>query len=271
MLGLVVVAGSIALLTSMGNRTLKLLASGWLAEHEAVGALAMVPIEATWIVLGGPTTPVELLIGFVFGLPGLLINVVGKFLGCVASFVLGRTVLRGVARNKFMYREAPQDLAEQTAADGSRTPTHALFVAVEQLLAAGPRQIKMLLLIQLAWVPIAFKNYGLALMPAVTLPKFAVTSLVGELPSSVALVAAGMSARNVKDVLDGHASMTLPQVLAMALASASLVVLLLVVGLRLRSIMTQQPQPALPPERTVLELPSTGLKVRPTEHNPLHA
>ena len=74
-------------------------AADYQEEHEVLLALLAVPVMALWVLAFVPSTPLELALGFIFGVrTGYLVVLCGKVLGCGISFVLARTVAFSWAR-----------------------------------------------------------------------------------------------------------------------------------------------------------------------------
>lgn len=67
----------------------------WIQHNTLVGALLFVPCEILWIFFCIPLTPLEIAAGYAFGLGvGLVVNTIGKLLGSLLSFLVGRHCLR---------------------------------------------------------------------------------------------------------------------------------------------------------------------------------
>ena len=67
----------------------------WIQHNTLVGALLFIPCEILWILFCIPLTPLEIAAGYAFGLGvGFVVNTIGKLLGSVLSFLVGRHCLR---------------------------------------------------------------------------------------------------------------------------------------------------------------------------------
>lgn len=180
----------------------------WIHENPGIGIAVFIPLEILWIVIGLPITPLELGCGLVYGLYGLIINTVGKLLGCVTAFLLGRSCLRSYVERNFSH-------------------SHLIHEIDRALSQNRWSSIRLLLLIQLSYVPIALKNYGVSLTN-VSLFSFTWTSLVGEFLGTCATVLAGSSAADIVKVAHGKEPMTSLQVVALSISVFSSVVFVLI-------------------------------------------
>ena len=187
--------------------------SRWLSAQGADGAIVLCAVEVVWIVLCLPSTPLEMLIGSTYGFGvGFVIDTVGKSTGCMCAFVLGRRVGRG-------------PVAEWLAkTQGGRAVQllRALDVAI------ATQGWRIVLPFQLAWVPIALKNYGLSLCNIST-RTFGWTMLVAELPMTAAVVYAGSTARSLVDLLEHKERPSHVAVAGVALGGVMLAITLVVV------------------------------------------
>jgi hypothetical protein len=125
------------------------------------------------------------------------------------------------------------------------------MLAVNHALSGPDRRdgLQLLILIHLAYLPVALKNYGLSLT-SVGLGTFLGTALVGEAPGSLALVWAGASTSDLVGLLSGEAPPSAgagpsavngglhPRVLPLLgalLGPAALVLSMVLLGLRVRT------------------------------------
>lgn len=163
-------------------------------EHQTLLALLAVPTMALWVVGFVPSTPLELALGFIFGVrTGYIVVLTGKTLGCGVSFLLARTVAFYWAQRTF----------------GQHRFLHAIDDAVRQA------PWRTCLALRIALIPIALKNYGLALLSVRARHFFG--SLIGwELLNSVVLVYAGAIAGDLGSLLRGDSPKSAGQVVAMA-------------------------------------------------------
>jgi len=167
-------------------------------------ALCSVALVVAWILSFMPLTPLEVSLGFLFGVRvGYVVVFAGKVLGCLASFALGRTVAHDWAQRQF--------------------GKHELLRAVDLAVARQP--YKICVIVRLAYIPIALKNFGLAVL-SVDLPVF-LASLVGvELFNSSVLVTVGSTAKDLGALISGREPKALSQVAVMVLGCCFLVGLL---------------------------------------------
>merc|ERR1712087_451322 len=71
----------------------------WEREAPLATAVGGVLLVCVWIILLIPSTPVELTLGYIYGVRvGMLLVYSGKVLGCLASFFLGRSLLRDICQ-----------------------------------------------------------------------------------------------------------------------------------------------------------------------------
>lgn len=163
-------------------------------EHQTLLALLAVPTMALWVVAFIPSTPLELALGFIFGVhTGYLVVLSGKVLGCGISFLLARTVAFGWAQRTF--------------------GQHRFLHAIDDAVRRAP--LRTCLALRIALIPIALKNYGLALLSVRATHFFG--SLIGwELLNSVVLVYAGAIAGDLGSLLRGESPKSAGQMAAMA-------------------------------------------------------
>lgn len=127
-----------------------------------------------------PSTAFELLAGYIFGFwLGLLLATVGKLLGSVLSFLIGRYLCRKRVR-AYMERG------------------HPVFKAFQSLLLK--RQVLIVFLTRIAFFPIAIKNYGLSVLEVKFAVYFAAALLTG-LPFSIIWVYSGHAAQHLTVLL----------------------------------------------------------------------
>merc|ERR1712196_627601 len=99
---------AVALVTERDNvartmHTVELRAAAWKQDQPVALAVCGVLLVASWIVCLIPSTPIELMIGYLYGLGGGFALVYsGKVLGCLGSFLLGRTLLRSGCQRRLM-------------------------------------------------------------------------------------------------------------------------------------------------------------------------
>lgn len=112
-----------------------------------------------------PLTPFEIMSGFIFGLPhGILMDMSGRLLGAIVSF--------GIAR---LLRLLLCKRLESCCLKGSSV-LKGVGAAVEE------QGLRFLILFNLAYMPVAVKNYGLGIVPQVSLGQFLAAILMVEVP-----------------------------------------------------------------------------------------
>jgi uncharacterized membrane protein YdjX (TVP38/TMEM64 family) len=228
----------------------------WIRHNTFLGALLFIPCEAIWVVSCVPTTPLELAAGYAFGVgAGFVVDTLGKLLGCTVSFVLGRLCLRGLAARMCLAGDFGANLLRAVdlslaapankkmdqlsgggkAANGGAPLSSSTASSSTPILSPSPSwdSYQLLLLIQLAYIPVALKNYGLSLT-AVSFGAFFMTSLLGEMPSTFAIVWTGASTADLVGLLSGRGHMTYSQIFATVLGALSLALLMGLLGLRVQ-------------------------------------
>eukprot|EP00937_MAST-01D_sp_MAST-1D-sp2_P008091 g8091.t1 len=169
--------------------------SRWLKAQGAAGDVVVVLIFALWIVAFLPSSPYELVIAAMYGLGHALVLITaGKLMGCVAAFLLGRSCGRERVERWIARRDRRGSGSDGTSAAD-------ILRALEAAVAA--RGWRLVLPFQFAYLPIAIKNYGLAVCSDVSLWLFTWTLLVGEAPGTVATALVGESAGTAAGVAGG--------------------------------------------------------------------
>ncbi|KAF1330398.1 Atp-binding protein, partial [Globisporangium splendens] len=186
----------------------------WIQTHEAVGSFVYVLAFTTFIILCFPSTAFELLAGYIFGFwLGLLLATIGKLLGSVLSFLIGRYLCRKRVR-AYMERG------------------HPVFKAFQSLLRK--RQVLIVFLTRIAFFPIAIKNYGLSVLEV----KFAVycaAALLTGLPFSIIWVYSGHAAQHLTMLLSSHDSASKQtEIIVLIIGAASALSLLVFIGVYTR-------------------------------------
>ena len=219
-------------------------ASDWLKSQGVQGAIVVCLAEVIWIALCLPSTPIELLIGSTYGFGwGYVVDSIGKSTGCMCAFAIGRSVGR---------EPVSRWLERSYASGGGRA--HRLLRALD--VAIATQGWRIVLPFQLAYVPIALKNYGLSVCE-LRWQTFAWTMLLAEAPMTAAAVYAGSTARSLMDLLDpghnsrgggsggggsgggGGSSSATATLVAAAVGGAFVVVTLAVVGVYVRRALLQ--------------------------------
>lgn len=156
----------------------------WLSETcqglgPVLGPAYYVGFLSVWVVLCLPTSPIELLPGFLFGLRlGAACSVLGKLLGSALAMGLGRYVFKAPTE-RYIYSRFPK--------------IRKLGVAVER------EGFPLLLFIRGMWAPIAFKNYGLA-VTNVSIPMVLLAGTITSVPHSLAFAYMGTKLGSLVDV-----------------------------------------------------------------------
>jgi uncharacterized membrane protein YdjX (TVP38/TMEM64 family) len=186
--------------------------AAWETDPTTV-ALATIALYVLWLLCFIPTTIPELLMGFVFGFrAGYCIDIVGKLIGAVLSYALGRTLLRPCVRRML-----------------GATGSELLSIFEEE---AETRPFMTALIIRAAYVPMPLKNYGLALLGIQATP-YLVTLIPLEIIDTYTPIAIGASASDLAALLHGdlppgedaaHARARLAWLGITALATAGLLV-----------------------------------------------
>jgi len=169
-------------------------AQRWKLEQPLLTAAVSIAAVVAWILSFMPLTPLEVSLGFLLGVKtGYIVVFIGKILGCTASFLLGRTILRDWAQRQFGKNE--------------------LLQAIDLAITRQP--LKICLLIRLAYIPIGLKNFGLAVVSVN--PATFVASLVGvEVLNSLVLVSVGSTAKDLGALISGREPKSAGQVGVMA-------------------------------------------------------
>ena len=146
--------------------------SEWLRVQGSSGALVYVLAFAGYMILCGPSTPIELVGGFCYPfISAFLLNTAAKWLGSVSCFVIGR----------YFSRAAKQYLGGGGGGGGGGEPSSAetLLKLLQTMLQRN--EAKALVLARFAYAPMPIKNYGMGALTTVGLWPFAWTCLVGDL------------------------------------------------------------------------------------------
>jgi uncharacterized membrane protein YdjX (TVP38/TMEM64 family) len=168
------------------NRTIDVAAAievarAWKADSPLKAAVVACICLVLWIVAFMPTTLPELALGYVFGLrDGYIIDYVAKIIGSALCYARGRTALRHMLRSLLSDRE--------------------LLNAFEHEVSIRPYWTAALL--RAAWLPMAMKNYGMALI-GVPWPAFFAVLIPIEAVDTYILPAIGSSAHEVSQLLNG--------------------------------------------------------------------
>jgi len=195
--------------------SLILTAQEWKVEQPLATAVFSVLLVVAWILSFLPLTALEVSIGFLFGVRvGYIVVYLGKVIGCMLSFVLGRTVAHDWAQRQF--------------------GKHELLRAVDLAVAREP--YKFCFIVRLAYIPIALKNFGLAVL-SVEAQVFMASLVSVELFNSAVLVTVGSTAKDLGDLISGRQPKSTEQVAVMLTGCAFLIGLLVyLTGLTQRAL-----------------------------------
>ncbi|OQR97875.1 ATP-binding Cassette (ABC) superfamily [Achlya hypogyna] len=191
----------------------------WLQEHNTVGGGIFALVYAFCIIVCCPSTIFDLFAGYTFGVRwGTAVAVTGKVLGSVTAFAVGRYLIQDHVRAKL---------------DAGRPMFRAWARLIER------HEVQFVVLIQLAYLPIALKNYGLSILD-VSFAAFALSTLViGGIESYLSVVL-GHSTTKISAILvadpvahtpESHAA----QQALVIVAAASTLGLVLFLGYRIRA------------------------------------
>lgn len=179
-------------------------AATWKDEQPLLAAAFSVLAVIVWILSFMPLTPLEVALGFLFGVrAGYIIVFIGKVMGCSIAFALGRTIARGWAKRQF--------------------GRHEILNAVDHAISQQPYKISFI--VRLAYIPIALKNYGLALL-SVQPQIYMVSLVVVELFNSSILVTVGSTTKDLSSLMSGKQPKTREQIGMMVLGCVFLLALL---------------------------------------------
>jgi uncharacterized membrane protein YdjX (TVP38/TMEM64 family) len=173
----------------------------WVDDAPRAAAAAGAALVAAWIVVLIPSTPIELVLAYHYGVAGgFALIYLGKVCGCAVSFGLGRQI----------------QLGRRLAAENKLMRALSLVVSVEPW--------RICFLVRAAYIPIALKNYGMAALAAPPVP-WLVSLLIVETWNSLELVLVAASARSVGDLAGatGHPTGSWHSLLGTLLAASSLV------------------------------------------------
>jgi len=121
-----------------------------------------------------PLTPFEILTGFCFGIPlGIVLDIFGRIVGAMLSFLIARAL-------------------SSHGLDCRHITGNAVLKGVGR--AVDEQGFRFLVLFNLAYVPVAVKNYGLGFVPGVPLLKFVAAIFVVEVPIASLWATIGSSA-----------------------------------------------------------------------------
>lgn len=157
-------------------------ASEWIQTQGFFGAVVFDIIMIFWIILCLPSTIIEITGGFLFGFwIGLLVNIIGKNIGCLIAFFIGRLAGKNFA--DWLFRKFK------------------MLKIFERVVAKN--SVKMVFLIRFAYIPIGIKNYGLSLLNVST-KLFVIATMLSHIPTAILFAFVGSSADNLIDIINGN-------------------------------------------------------------------
>jgi len=172
-------------------------------SHMAVGAPLVL---ALWVILSVPTTPFEVWIGYASPFRlwfTFLLVYAGKLIGCIISFALGRAVLRKTCTRRFESNN---------------------YYRVFHLLASK-EPYTLCFLVRVSYLPIAVKNYALAVL-SVELKPWLLALFAIEVPNTLIILYVGSTASVLAaDQTSGTGSEYTLSVLSQVVSCVSLILL----------------------------------------------
>ena len=157
-----------------------------------VGPLFFTVALSIWVVICLPCTVVEMIPGFLFGIKtGWVVSMAGKSIGSALSMYLGRYVFKD-ATERYVFAKYP---------------------IVRKLgLAAEREGFPFLLFIRGMWLPIALKNYGLAVLN-VSIADVMLAGLITSIPHSLLWAYLGSRMNNLAEVVQGSGKVSISDVI----------------------------------------------------------
>ena len=147
---------------------------------------------SAWVILCLPCTIVETIPGFLFGVrTGWVVSMAGKSLGSAASLYLGRYVFKE-STQRYLFAKYPV--------------LRKLGLAVER------EGFPFLLFIRGMWLPIALKNYGLAVLN-VGIPEVLLAGFLTSIPHSLLWAYLGSRMNNLAEVIEGTGKVSIADVI----------------------------------------------------------
>ncbi|TMW58547.1 hypothetical protein Poli38472_010106 [Pythium oligandrum] len=181
----------------------------WIQTHQLIGSVVYVATFTLFIILCFPSTAFELLAGYIFGFwLGFILASVGKLLGSVLSFVIGR----------YLCRKRVKEYMERG---------HPVFKAFQSLLRK--RQVLVVFLTRIAFFPIAMKNYGLSVLDVRFMVYF-MAALITGIPFSIIWVYSGHAAQHLTTLLSDSKANHQTEVILLVVGAGSALLLLFFVG-----------------------------------------
>jgi len=157
-----------------------------------LGPLYFTVALSLWVVVCLPCTVVEMVPGFLFGVQtGWAVSMLGKSIGSAISLYLGR----------YVFKEATEKAI------------FARYPIVRKLGRAAEQEgFPFLLFVRGMWLPIALKNYGLAVLN-VPIPNVLLAGFITSIPHSLLWAWIGSRMNSVAEVLQGTGKISIYDVL----------------------------------------------------------
>jgi uncharacterized membrane protein YdjX (TVP38/TMEM64 family) len=145
-----------------------------------------------WVVVCLPCTIIEMIPGFLFGIKtGWVVSMAGKSIGSAISMYLGRYVFKD-ATERFVFSRYP--------------------ILRKLGIAAEREGFPFLLFVRGMWLPIALKNYGLAVLN-VSIPEVLLAGFLTSIPHSLLWAWIGSRMNNVAEVIQGSGKISITDVI----------------------------------------------------------
>lgn len=152
----------------------------WIKQQGFIGYVYFDLFMIGWIVLCLPSTPIELVCGFLFGIyRSFILSITAKTLGSFFSFLIGKYLL-----HKFINKKISN--------------SNKLLYVVSVALQESP--FRILLLVRLTALPLAVKNYGLSALE-ISNHIFLLSTFIGSIPYSLAWTYFGSISKDLFQIL----------------------------------------------------------------------
>eukprot|EP00928_Gymnodinium_smaydae_P071728 TRINITY_DN55230_c0_g1_i1.p1 TRINITY_DN55230_c0_g1~~TRINITY_DN55230_c0_g1_i1.p1 ORF type:complete len:291 (-),score=37.83 TRINITY_DN55230_c0_g1_i1:217-1089(-) len=176
LIGLLLLCAILDSVYGLHERALKFVFSllGFFSSKSLQACMIYILVYVVVCLVCVPLTPFEIFTGFCFGIPfGIVLDIIGRVMGSVLSFMIARTLWKHGSGCPCIRGEAV---------------LRGVGKSVEE------RGFRFLILFNLAYVPVAVKNYGLGLVPNVPLHLFVLAILVVEVPMATIWASIGSAA-----------------------------------------------------------------------------
>mmetsp|Transcript_62645 Transcript_62645/g.136033 ORF Transcript_62645/g.136033 Transcript_62645/m.136033 type:complete len:304 (-) Transcript_62645:305-1216(-) len=165
-------------------------ASEWIQSIGVLGYIVFVLAFTILIVFGLPSTSLEVMSGFLFGFWwSTVVTTIGKNTGCAMAFLIGRSLGRDTV-GRYLKKKFPT------------------FDVISH--AFDHQGNGLLCLIQLAYIPISLKNYGLSMLD-VRFANFICTALLCGFPYTLFWSYLGSTTQNILELLNGEGEVSSKQ------------------------------------------------------------